>query len=399
MKTHERLVTNRTHELKSPAGTKASGAVLGFLLLSVCYALTAGCAHRQCATYPIGIYGVQSTNEQTIVREAGFNIVVGRAETAYLDCARGLGLKVLAPPGTSAGPRFQPGRARRVIQEFDRHPALWSWYLIDEPDLHAIAPEDVTRADRFVKSLGARKPTTLALYQGAEAFNYASAADIVMVDRYPVPWLPLANFPQHIRLARFAAGKDKPLIAVIQAFDWNHYPQLRPPAASFRPPTYEEIRCMTYAALARRASGLFYYCYDDESWKMRDHADTWNALKRVIAEVNQLLPLFEAAHVWYPFVHEIEPAQHRFNEALETSIIPALLQIAEGNAFLAPGKYLLAVNTTDRQLNYRVALEELKVKSLPVLGETDEIILRGHWLEDRFEPYAVRVYGPLAWGK
>ena len=66
----------------------------------------AGCQHAQAPVYPIGIYGVPTTDDQRIVREAGFNLVAGPANKPYLDSAQRLGLKVLASPGTSAGPGF-----------------------------------------------------------------------------------------------------------------------------------------------------------------------------------------------------------------------------------------------------------------------------------------------------
>ena len=109
--------------------------------------------------------------------------------------------------------------------------------LVDEPDLNAVAPEDVQRAHRYLKLLGARKPTALVLSQRGETLDYGNIADITMVDPYPVPWLPLANFPQHVRLARLALGKKKPLIAVIQAFDWSSYRTLLPDQTGLRAPT------------------------------------------------------------------------------------------------------------------------------------------------------------------
>ena len=79
--------------------------------------------------YPIGIYGVSSTNDLATLTEAGFNVVAGPAERAYLEAARGAGLQVLASPATSAGPRFDPTAARRAVRDFDQHPALWAWYV------------------------------------------------------------------------------------------------------------------------------------------------------------------------------------------------------------------------------------------------------------------------------
>ena len=48
---------------------------------------------------------------------------------------------------------------------------------------------------------------------------------------------------------------------------------------------------MTYEALARGATGLFYFAFD-AGWKMREHPETWAALTNVVREINERLPLF-----------------------------------------------------------------------------------------------------------
>lgn len=364
---------------------------LGLILVSV-----TGCRHTQPSFYPVGIYGVRGTNELAAVRNAGFNTVAGTAEKNYLDFADRVGLKVLAAPGTSAGPRFSADRAQKTVAQFDRHPALWAWYLIDEPDLHGVSPGDVRYAHLFVKRLGARKPTALVLYQGGESEHYANIADITMLDRYPIPWLPLANFPQHLRMARLAVPKGEPLIAVIQAFDWSYYPKLRPSDVPMRPPTYEELRCMTYCALARGVTGLFYYCFADGSWDQRDHPIVWNDLQKVVGEVQERLPLFQAEHLWWPFVHQFPGhPSGGFNSALESSVISTLVQVSQGNAAVPAGKYVISVNNTGAPLTYRITLPRPQSSNVPVLGENRTTPVIDGWLEDRFAPFAVHIYGPL----
>jgi hypothetical protein len=356
--------------------------------------LLTGCQHPGRAPYPIGIYSVPKA-DLPAVREAGFNIVTGPAERAYLDAARRVGLKVLASPGASAGKNFSAQRARQVVGQLDRHPALWAWYLVDEPDLNGVSPEQVKAAQRFVKSLGARKPTALVLYQGGEALDYANIADVTMVDRYPIPWLPLANFPQHVRLARLALGPDKPLIAVIQAFDWSSHPKLLPGERNLRPPTYKELRCMTYCALARRATGLFYYCFDDHAWKLKDHPAVWDAVREVVKEVNQLQPLFEGEHVWWPYVHAFPDPGTGFNAALESSICSTLLRVRQGNTTTPAGDYLLTVNNTDRTLAYRITMPPTTMREVAVLREDRNTTIAKGWLEDKFGPLDVHIYGPM----
>ena len=356
--------------------------------------LVAGCQHPTSPSYPLGIYTVPQP-DLALVREAGFNLVTGPATDEYLDAAQAHQLRVLANPGTTAGKDFSEARAREVVRKYDRHPALWAWYLVDEPDLHRVPPEEVRKAHVYLKRLAVKKPTVVVLYQGGEALHYGNIADITMIDRYPIPWLPLANFPQHVRMARLSLGKEKPLIAVIQAFDWSYYPKLLTGETNLRPPTFDELRCMTYSALARRATGLFYYCYDDSSWSITEHPPAWTALKAVVAEVNQRLPLFEAEHLWWPYFHHFPGPDRGFNAALETSVIPALLRVSRGNDTVPPGEYLLAVNNTERELTYRITVPEGSSDVIPVLGESRSAAITNARLQDNFGPFDVHIYGPL----
>ena len=370
-----------------------------FLISLVSVSFFWGCASAPKATvlaeYPIGIYGVPSTNDFWSLRKAGFNLIAGQANQAYLDAANAAGLRVLANLGTTAGPSFDPARARHAVAEFDKHPALWGWYLADEPDLNLIPPAQVASAHDTLKRLHARKPTAIVLYQGYEAQNYANLTDILMVDRYPIPWLPLANFGQHIRMARLALGKDKPLVAVIQAFDWSSYSQMLPGEKNLRAPTAQEIRCMTYDALARGANGLFYYAYDS-GWKMREHPEVWEALKSVVQEVNARQPLFQAHQVWWPKQYDFGDPAHRFNAALESCISCALLRVDSGNEQVPPGLYFLAVNNTEfPQVFWFKRPGAESVEPVPVLGEERQIKIENRWINDAFQPFAVHVYGPF----
>lgn len=341
--------------------------------------------------YPVGIYSVPGT-ELGEVHRAGFNLVTGPADRDYLDTARHYGIRVLASPHTSAGTNFNAPAARKAIRAHDRHPALWAWYLIDEPDLNRVSPEDVRRANLFLKREGAGKPTALVLFQGQAALEYGRMSDILMIDRYPIPWLPLANFPQHVQLARFAAGEGKPLMAVIQAFDWSYYPELLPGEKNLRAPTEAEIRCMTYAALAERADGLFYYCYGDSRWKIREHPAVWEALKKVVAEVRAREPLFEAEHIWWPVVHRFGDPKLRFNEALDSSVMTVRLRVKRGNQQVPPGDYILAVNNSAHQQDYRLYLDGRGEKEVSVLGEERNVTVLNGWLHETFEAYGVRVF-------
>ena len=375
------------------------GQALGLLAAALLALGTAGCRVARPDAYPIGLYSVGSVTNLAEIADAGFSLVAGPARRGFLDAAKANGIGVMASPGSTAGAHFNAAKVRSTVAKLDGHPALWSWYLIDEPDMHSVSPEKVKAAHRFVKRLGATKPTSLVLYQGDSAKWYGDIADITMVDRYPVPWLPLANFSQHIHKTRLATNEERPLIAVIQSFDWTAHQSMLPGEENLRPPTERELRSMTYSSLARGANGIFYYSYADMRLKERKYPELWKSLKRVVGEVRRREALFAAEHVWWPKAHHFENQDTRFNAALEASVQSVLLQVKRGDGLLPPGHYILAVNTTSLPHTYRFRLPWETTGQVPVLEEGRHATTDGSWVVDRYAPFAVHVYGPLPAGK
>lgn len=379
-----------------PSGRAWVVAALGILVATG----GAGCAHRpppeRAGAYPIGLYAVNDTNTLAMVRAAGFNLVLGSAAGGYLDAAYAAGLQVLASPGTMAGQAaFDCRRAGEIIRQVDRHPALAGWYLADEPDLHRIAPAEIERAHRCVRAAGSRHPTAIVLFNGNQAADYAGITDWLLMDRYPIPWMPLADFGKHLRQARFAAGPDQRLFAVVQAFDWSRYPDWLPGRTALRPPTFEEMRAMTFLARVHGATGLLYYCFDDGRWDLRKEPEVWQGLQRIVAEVRRREPLFLGAPQWRAFgVHYPDP-DSRLNEALDPAVAAVTLAVRSGNVDLPAGEYLLAVNTTPRAVDWRFSWSPPIAEALPILDSERTVPSEGGWFTDRLEAYAVRIYGPL----
>ena len=92
-------------------------------------------------SFPVGIYGVPGVVDLQAVHAAGFSLVMGGLDPAYMDAAARLGLGVIASPGSSAGSGFDAAKVRETVRRWDRHPALAGWYLIDEPDLNEVPVE------------------------------------------------------------------------------------------------------------------------------------------------------------------------------------------------------------------------------------------------------------------
>ena len=344
--------------------------------------------------YPLGIYGVKS-NDFGAVRAAGFNLVFGAPSLDVLETAtrQGLGVVATLPPlGKAAGASAANAAAARAV---DRHPGLWAWYLADEPELNRVSPVVLRERRAALRAAGARKPTAVVFYQAADAHHYATESDIVMVDRYPVPWQPLAVASAQWRLGRLTAGRTKPFIAVLQAFDWSAHPNLLPGETNLRPPNHAELRCMVYQALAQGADGLFFYAFESGSWKLREQPATWAALQQVVGEVNDRRGLFQAEPLWWPRAFDFGSSADRFNATQDASIAPVLLRVTTPSRTVPVGDYLLCVNTTPIAQLFTFGVPATGLELMPVLGEGRYLPVESDWATDDFAPYAVHIYGPF----
>ncbi|MCK9316058.1 MAG: hypothetical protein M0Q48_07950 [Verrucomicrobia bacterium] len=349
--------------------------------------------------YLVGIYAPGNSTNYAMLRDVGFSHIVSSANLANLDAAHSAGLRVIAPPGLQAHQNFDTKRVWRTVRKADKHPALYAWYLIDEPDMSKTDPGDVQHLNSYLKAKSIKKPTTLVMFKGYEAFDYANIPDIMMLDRYPIGWQPIETFSKHLRLARYAAGPEKPLIAVIQVFDWSYYPQVfGAEGKNTRPPTLEEIRNMTWSSLALGATGIFYYCYDS-GWKMKEHPQQWDDLQKVVSEIRLFEPLFSAEHDWWEKKIQYLNPEQSFNEVYEPSILSAKLIVKKGNEHLAAGEYIVCVNTTTQFIDFKISLPSIRngsVLSRNVPEMANHLSeSRDGFITEKLDPFQTRIYGPL----
>lgn len=307
-------------------------------------------AAEQKPFFPIGLYGVNQESSLETLSEAGFNLVVGPARSSFLDKAHTLGMSVIASPGASAGRGFDPSRFAQTVNQLDAHPALHSWYLVDEPDMTRTPPWQVEMDQRLLKAHAIRKPTSLVLFDGLHARDYGGIPDILMVDSYPIPWMPLAHFSQQMNWSRSIAGPDKPLYAILQAFDWYAFREALPRETQFRVPTHEELRCMTYLALAQPVDGLLFYTYSSGKWHLPDHPDLWHGLLEIVATL-QDRPFLQGCRrlPWIPS-YTLSPYEKRRSQTQEPSIHCAHLRDREGM------DHVVLINTTEQPLNLSITL-------------------------------------------
>jgi hypothetical protein len=240
--------------------------------------------------FVLGLYGAQKPQDLKIIRQAGFNTFQTYDKkaapiAALAKEAKAQGLKMLAYPNNIINSQY--------AKEAQTWP-VYAWYLIDEPDIFNTPFSKLAEKDTAAKNAFPAHKTAFVLSEGAPKINYYPAADIVMVDWYPVPHLALESLGEQTAKARAGMIKaglnNKPLIAVVQAFDWKDFKQYRPDNDRIgRYPTPEEINFMSFHSLLSGADGLFYFTLSEA----RKTPQKWAALTKTVQQLKYLSPVFE----------------------------------------------------------------------------------------------------------
>jgi hypothetical protein len=334
--------------------------------------------------FPIGIYGapLEALRE---LKATGFNAVqTSRREAGFLQQfiqqAAEAGLTVLISPPDAEDAETLHG----FLKDIKASPTILAWYLADEPEGRGIAPASIWRWRRFLRSY-TPFPGALVVVRAERAWDYAPTADILMIDTYPIPHMPLTWLSDSLEEARQWTG-GRPVWAVIQAFDWSDVPLKDDPRAWGRYPTYEEERCLSYLAVVHGAQGLFYYTFEAQKFGTTEYRRHWDNIKKVIAELRSIYPLLLASIVEKPKVHVDRPQIHW-----------AVKQVAQGQGggAVPAGHYLIAVNTIDKPLTATFTIPFFTYDAVDVVFEKRKVSTQKGRLADAFEPYGVHVYGPL----
>ena len=159
------------------------------------------------------------------------------------------------PTGKDSARRHSPA-AKRHIAAYKDHPALLAWYLNDERGIGEL--ENLTGRFRTVKELDADHPSWICLYQYDQVRDYMDTFDCLGTDPYPIGHQEIDLCIKWAATARRRTMGLRPLWQVPQAFDWAAF---HADHKTDRMPTADEMRNMTWQAIAGGANGLIYYSY------------------------------------------------------------------------------------------------------------------------------------------
>lgn len=254
--------------------------------------------------FPFGFYCYSPVNPLLLEEEAvkGFNLVSPYQKIyedrlndriEYMNRCAELGLKVnynlcsvAGGGGVGSGLLSIPEEKRiklleNEVKRFKDHPALLSWYISDEPGLNKFPAEKLENIYQIIKNLDPYHPISIVFNLPDQAKKYAEAFDILMADVYPIPFQNIEKV-EKVTKELFADFKhQKPIWLVPQAFGGNEWWQ--------REPTKQELRAMTYLALAKGATGIQYFVRHGRNGFPKS-TTTWAECGNISLEVAEFVP-------------------------------------------------------------------------------------------------------------
>ena len=200
----------------------------------------------------------------------------------------------------------------RRIETYRDHPALLAWHTMDEPAWEKegdMGKDYMPAAYALLKEHDPHHPVTAVVCHFGDPELFEDAMDVCQADYYPVPPIP-ANWYSGTGFRgvhmfcenwRKATGGTKPFWYVGQIFDFSVSKESKHevPEEWKRLPNREELRCMTYTAVASGARGILYWSLsrligDDWNRTLLGRVRLWEDLKEVVGELNALMPVLTA---------------------------------------------------------------------------------------------------------
>lgn len=211
---------------------------------------------------------LENTAGPSQVAGKGINFVIPYIEKTklekikiFLDAAKVAKIKVLVEvhrPLVEAG---NVAGTREFIRTYKNHPAVYGWYLYDEPEIKKptpLTPELLTKVYQAIKAEDKSKPVAIVFSDVSKVESYSNAMDISMWDAYPcnddVPefaWVPSYREALN-RVTKISHGKQKKFWNVLQAYSGR---------LTKREPTKAEFRYMFYYSIFSGSDGLLFWMH------------------------------------------------------------------------------------------------------------------------------------------
>jgi hypothetical protein len=189
---------------------------------------------------------------------------------------------------------------------------------------------------------------------------------------------------QIVDAAKKAVGDKKPIWAVLQAFGYQN--EKHKGWGWKREPTYQEMKAMTYLAIARGARGIFYYTYHGSQYFIKGSPRHWEELKAIVGELRAIYPLLIS-----PVILDFELDITELGKD-QASLFWTVREVSEENALIKAGTYLVVVNSTNRPVMASFWLKKHQSTDIKVILENRKLVSTDGNFSDSFAPYGVHIY-------
>ena len=205
----------------------------------------------------------------------------------YMDKAHELNMMVhygMSTLGSLPPSKEKTKNITRIVTMFKDHPALFGWYIGDEPDCGRSAPPFCSHPEwledtyKTIKSIDSSHPVSVLVNVPSTMHFYVNASDISMSDPYPCGHDSVEPVDIVASHANTLSKLGQPFIITPQAWGGDN-------EGCSRTPTPQEERVMSYLAVIHGASGIQYFA---RGLKYPVSSESWNECRRVAVEMQEL---------------------------------------------------------------------------------------------------------------
>ncbi|MBC8490740.1 MAG: hypothetical protein H8D45_32385 [Bacteroidetes bacterium] len=277
--------------------------------------------------------------------------------SAYLDSAKFYGFKVLMGIDRNVVLKVDKKIIKRIIQALKNHPALWGWYISDEPELRGISPKHIAEINRLIQIEDLLHPTVITLNKPESFGHYSGTVDIILTDFYPIPKFSLSDFSQRVSFFENSM-KNGESGYVIQAYDKRYY---RNKEGFHQRPSLEEERYMILRTLIKKPKVILFFSL---------HASNTEYIRLVT------VPAIKSALDLWREIGEFEAAEPELNMLNDSCVEQFFFQFKEDQKtiFLNPHNYPCQIKLSNWQYRNNGELQILPLFE-PLRREDNTIYL------------------------
>lgn len=325
--------------------------------------------------FPLVAYGAK-VEDFPFLRDAGFNgVVIGVNEKnagEVMKAAVKAGLKIVANVHDDA--------AIKKISAFastSTFPSLLGWYVEDEPEGRSVPTEEIMKKVEKIRDSGSTHPSFMAMVRPEFVRAYKDAADVILMDQYPIPHNPVIWLSKSMDEAKHAGAGE--VWAVIQIFGGQGWKG----RGWDRAPTFDEMKALSYLAIVHGAGGLFFYTVKDGNYDLRLDAAHMEEVKRLMRELGALSP-------W--FLGEASGTPGFFSDSLYAFAPDGTKPVHAKMVSLGKQKIVIAVNVLDKEVKGRLVGIGNNIPYLDEYFSGKRYVVQDGNIIDDFRPYEVKLY-------